>query len=110
MARQPRSLAGKVIVITGGGRGIGAATARALVAQGARVVIGDLDLETAEATATQLGGGTIARRLDVTDRAGFTAFLDEVEAELGPLDVIINNAGIMPVTLADEETDASIDR
>jgi short-subunit dehydrogenase len=80
------------------------------VAQGARVAIGDLDLETAEATAAQLGGGTIAKRLDVTDRAGFTAFLDEVEAELGPLDVLINNAGIMPVTLADEETDASIDR
>jgi NAD(P)-dependent dehydrogenase (short-subunit alcohol dehydrogenase family) len=110
MGKQARSLNGKVVVITGGGRGIGAATARALVAQGARVAIGDVDLETAERTAAELGGGTIARRLDVTDRPAFTAFLDEVERELGPLDVIINNAGIMPVTPADEESDASITR
>ena len=110
MAKQPRSLAGKVVVITGGGRGIGAATATALVAQGAKVAIGDVDLETAEATAQQLGGGTIARHLDVTDHPGFTAFLDEVERELGPIHALINNAGIMPVVLADEETEASIAR
>ncbi len=111
MAKAPaRSLNGKVVVITGGGRGIGAATAKALVAKGARVAIGDVDLETAERTAKQLGGGTIARRLDVTDRPAFTAFLDEVEAELGPLDVIVNNAGIMPLVPADEESDASITR
>jgi NAD(P)-dependent dehydrogenase (short-subunit alcohol dehydrogenase family) len=110
MAKQARSLAGKVVVITGGGRGIGAATAKALVAQGARVAIGDVDVETAERTAAELGSGTIARRLDVTDHAGFTAFLDEVERDLGPLDVIIKNAGIMPVVFAEEETPASISR
>ena len=53
MAKQPRSLHGKVVVITGGGRGIGAATARALVAKGAKVAIGDVDLETAERTAAR---------------------------------------------------------
>jgi NADP-dependent 3-hydroxy acid dehydrogenase YdfG len=106
----PRSLAGKVVVITGGGRGIGAATARALVAKGAKVAIGDVDLETAERTAAELGGGTIAKRLDVTDRHAFTAFLDEVTTELGGLDVIVNNAGIMPLTPADEESDDSIFR
>ncbi len=110
MAKQPRSLSGKVVVITGGGRGIGAATARALVAQGAHVAIGDVDLETAERTAAELGGGTIARRLDVTDRPAFTAFLDEVEREVGPLDVIVNNAGIMPLAAAEDESDASIGR
>jgi NADP-dependent 3-hydroxy acid dehydrogenase YdfG len=108
--QQPRSVSGKVVVITGGGRGIGAATARALVAKGAKVAIGDVDLATAEQTAKELGGGTIARRLDVTDRPAFTAFLDEVTEELGGLDVIVNNAGIMPLTPADEESDASITR
>ncbi len=108
--KTPRSLSGKVVVITGGGRGIGAATARALVAKGAKVAIGDVDLETAERTAEQLGGGTVARHLDVTDRPAFTAFLDEVQTELGGLDVIINNAGIMPLAPAEEESDASITR
>src|SRR5919206_3096229 len=107
MAKHPRSLTGKVVVITGGGRGIGAATARALVARGAKVAIGDVDLETAERTAAELGHGTIARRLDVTDRPAFTAFLDEVTEALGGLDVLVNNAGIMPLTPAEEESDAS---
>jgi len=110
MAKQPRSLTGKVVVITGGGRGIGAATARALAARGARVAIGDVDLATAQATAAQLGGGTLARFLDVTDRPGFTAFLDEVERELGPLDVLVNNAGIMPLSPVEEESDAAVIR
>jgi NAD(P)-dependent dehydrogenase (short-subunit alcohol dehydrogenase family) len=103
MRSSPRSLTGKVVVVTGGGRGIGAATARALGAQGARVAIGDLDVDQAEATAAAIGDGAIARRLDVTDRATFTAFLDEVESALGPLDVLVNNAGIMPLSPIDEE-------
>lgn len=103
--KQPRSLAGKIVVITGGARGIGAATARALVAQGTRVAIGDLDGELARRTAKDLGGDVFALRLDVTDHAGFTAFLDEVERERGPIDVLINNAGIMPLSLLDEESD-----
>jgi NAD(P)-dependent dehydrogenase (short-subunit alcohol dehydrogenase family) len=110
MAKQPRSLSGKVAVITGGGRGIGAATARALVGRGARVAIGDVDLATAQQTAAELGGGTIARYLDVTDRPGFTAFLDEVERELGPLDVLVNNAGIMALSAVEEESEASVIR
>jgi NAD(P)-dependent dehydrogenase (short-subunit alcohol dehydrogenase family) len=110
MKQQPRSLTGKVVVITGGGRGIGAATARALVARGARVAIGDVDLETAQRTAAELGGGTVARYLDVTDRPGFTSFLDEVERELGPIDVLVNNAGIMPLAPVEEESDATVIR
>jgi NAD(P)-dependent dehydrogenase (short-subunit alcohol dehydrogenase family) len=99
------TLQGKVAVVTGAGRGIGAATARALAARGARVAIGDIDLESAQETAASIGG--IARRLDVTDRPAFTAFLDEVEAELGPLDVLVNNAGIMPLSPVDEESEAT---
>jgi NAD(P)-dependent dehydrogenase (short-subunit alcohol dehydrogenase family) len=105
-----RSLSGKVVVVTGGGRGIGAATARALAARGARVAIADLDLATAEATAAAVGGGALARRLDVTDLAAFTSFLDDVEATLGPLDVLVNNAGIMPLAPIEEESDATVVR
>jgi NAD(P)-dependent dehydrogenase (short-subunit alcohol dehydrogenase family) len=110
MAKERQSLSGKVVAITGGARGIGKATATALVRKGCRVAIGDLDLELAERTAGELGGGTVALPLDVTDRASFSAFLDAAERELGPLDVVINNAGIMPVTPLAEESDASIKR
>ncbi len=103
MAKQPRSLSGKVVAITGGGRGIGAATASAFLARGARVAIGDLDPSTAQP-------GTLALPLDVTDRPAFTAFLDEVESQLGPLDVLVNNAGIMPLAPVEEETDATVIR
>jgi NAD(P)-dependent dehydrogenase (short-subunit alcohol dehydrogenase family) len=110
MAKQRRSLSGKVVAITGGARGIGKATASALVAKGCRVAIGDVDLTLAEQTAAGLGGGTVALPLDVTDRASFNAFLDEAERQLGPLDVVVNNAGIMPVTPFVEESEASFKR
>jgi NAD(P)-dependent dehydrogenase (short-subunit alcohol dehydrogenase family) len=110
MAKQRQSLSGKVVAITGGARGIGKATATALVRKGCRVAIGDLDLALAEQTATELGGGTVALALDVTNRDSFVAFLDAAERELGPLDVVVNNAGIMPVTPFAEEPDDSIKR
>jgi NAD(P)-dependent dehydrogenase (short-subunit alcohol dehydrogenase family) len=110
MAKQRRSLNGKVVAITGGARGIGKATATALVRKGCRVAIGDLELELAEQAATGLGGGTIALPLDVTDRGSFAKFLDETERQLGPVDVVVNNAGIMPVTALVDEPDASIKR
>jgi NADP-dependent 3-hydroxy acid dehydrogenase YdfG len=105
MAREPRSLQGKVAAITGGARGIGKATAQALVRKGAKVAIGDLDRELAEQTAAELGGETLALELDVTDRDSFEGFLDQVEERLGSLDVLINNAGIMPVGPLAEESD-----
>jgi len=110
MAKQRRSLSGKVVAITGGARGIGKATATALVRKGCRVAIGDLDLALAEETAAALGGGTLALPLDVTKRSSFAAFLDAAERELGSVDVLINNAGIMPVTPFVEESDDSIKR
>jgi NADP-dependent 3-hydroxy acid dehydrogenase YdfG len=110
MAKERRSLSGKVVAITGGARGIGKATATALVRKGSRVAIGDLDLALAEQTAAELGGGTIAVALDVTDRHSFAAFLDEAERQLGPLDVVVNNAGIMPVTPFAEESADSVRR
>ncbi|HEX3609708.1 MAG TPA: SDR family oxidoreductase [Solirubrobacterales bacterium] len=110
MAKQRQSLSGRVVAITGGARGIGKATATALVRKGCRVAIGDLDLGLAEEAAASLGGGTIALPLDVTDRGSFAAFLDAAERELGPLDVVVNNAGIMPVTPFAEESEASVKR
>ncbi|MFI5028231.1 MAG: SDR family oxidoreductase [Solirubrobacterales bacterium] len=110
MAKQRRTLAGKVVAITGGARGIGKATAAALIRKGCRVAIGDLNLPLAEQTAAGLGGDTVALPLDVTDRASFAAFFDEAERQLGPLDVIVNNAGIMPVTPFVEESEESIHR
>jgi NAD(P)-dependent dehydrogenase (short-subunit alcohol dehydrogenase family) len=110
MAKTLRSLHGQVVAITGGARGIGRATAAALIAQGARVAIGDIDAPLAERTASELGAGTIGLPLDVTDRGSFGAFLDEVERQLGPLDVLINNAGIMPIGSFAEETDATARR
>ncbi|HEX6455294.1 MAG TPA: SDR family oxidoreductase [Solirubrobacterales bacterium] len=110
MAKERRQLSGKVVAITGGARGIGQATARALVNKGCRVAIGDLDLGLAEETAAEIGGGTVALALDVTDRSSFERFLDEAERRLGPLDAVINNAGIMPVTPFAEEGEDSIRR
>jgi NAD(P)-dependent dehydrogenase (short-subunit alcohol dehydrogenase family) len=110
MAKERRSLHGKVVAITGGARGIGKATATALVRKGCRVAIGDLDLALAEQTAVGLGGSTIALPLDVTDRGSFERFLAETEHQLGPLDAVINNAGIMPVTPFVEESQASVHR
>lgn len=110
MAKRRRSLNGKVVAITGGARGIGRATAEALVRRGARVAIGDVDLALAEQTAAGLGGGTVALALDVSDRASFETFLEEAERQLGPLDVLVNNAGIMPTTPFVEESEDSFRR
>jgi short-subunit dehydrogenase len=108
MAKQPRPLAGRVVAITGGARGIGRATAAALARRGAKVAIGDVDRALAEQTAAQLGGGTVALALDVTDPASFERFLTGVEAQLGPLDVLVNNAGIMPLgRFADESEETA---
>jgi NADP-dependent 3-hydroxy acid dehydrogenase YdfG len=110
MAKALRPLGGQVVAITGGARGIGRATAAALIAQGARVAIGDLEAPLAERTAQELGVGTVGLALDVTDRASFEAFIQEVETRLGPLDVLINNAGIMPIGPLVEESEATAKR
>ncbi|MHB8690347.1 MAG: SDR family oxidoreductase [Solirubrobacteraceae bacterium] len=98
MARSTTNeLRGRVAAITGAARGIGRATAERFVREGISVAIGDLDLELAHETASELGHGTIALPLDVTSRESVAAFLDATEEQLGPLDILVNNAGIMLV-------------
>jgi NAD(P)-dependent dehydrogenase (short-subunit alcohol dehydrogenase family) len=89
-------LRGKVVAIAGGARGVGLATANAFAQRGALVAIGDLDAAGAHA-AERIGRGAIGLALDVTDRVGFESFLNELEHRLGPLHVMVNNAGIQHV-------------
>ncbi len=110
MAKQPRTLAGRVVAITGGARGIGRATAAALVREGATVALGDLDEPLAAQTAEELGPHAAAFALDVTDRASFAAFLAAVEDRFGVVDALVNNAGIMPLGPFVEEDDVTARR
>ncbi|WP_458691028.1 SDR family oxidoreductase [Nocardia tengchongensis] len=105
MTESAAAVRGKIIVITGAARGIGLATATTLQTLGARVAIGDIDEAAVQAAGKSLGL-EVAVKLDVTDSDSFDAFLDEVEARLGPIDVLVNNAGIMPVGLIADEPDA----
>jgi NAD(P)-dependent dehydrogenase (short-subunit alcohol dehydrogenase family) len=87
-----REVAGKVVVVTGGARGIGLATAKALAARGARVAVGDRDGPLAERIGAELGG--LGAAVDVASRCSFSAFLDTVADRVGPVDVLVANAGV----------------
>jgi short-subunit dehydrogenase len=107
MAKKPRILVEQVAAITGAARGIGKATAQAFAREGMKVAIGDLDVDVARQTAAELGPNAEAFALDVTRRESFEAFVDAVEERLGPIDVLVNNAGIMPIGRFIEEDDAT---
>ena len=86
---------GKVVVISGAARGQGEAEARAFAAEGARVVLTDvLDAE-GEQAAEEIGDAARYRHLDVVDEASWRELVAETEAELGRIDVLVNNAGIV---------------
>lgn len=87
-------LAAKVAVVTGGASGIGLATARRFAAEGARVVIGDLDPATGAAAAAEIGGRFV--EVDVAKKDQVDALFDTAAAEYGSVDIAFNNAGISP--------------
>ncbi|MBB3425242.1 NADP-dependent 3-hydroxy acid dehydrogenase YdfG [Rhizobium sp. BK312] len=92
----------KVILITGASSGIGAGIARELASAGARVMLGARRIDRLEALAAEIrekGGTVMTRRLDVTDRADVAAFAEAARLAWGSVDVIVNNAGIMPLSL-----------
>lgn len=94
----------RAVAITGGARGIGRATAQACLAAGMKVVIGDVDGAACAAVAAELGGLAVGLPLDVRSADQFEEFLDQAEDAIGPLDALVNNAGIGPIgRFADED-------
>jgi NAD(P)-dependent dehydrogenase (short-subunit alcohol dehydrogenase family) len=108
-------LAGKSVAMTGGGGGLGRCYGLAMAKAGAAVAVADINFAAAKATADEIvkaGGRAIAIQSDVTKAAAFDELLDRTEAEFGPLDVLLNIAGMFPrkalVDMSEEEWDAVI--
>ena len=99
-----KRLAGKTALITGSARGIGRAFAEAYVREGARVAIADIDFDGAQTAAEELGGGSIAVRLDVTDQTSIEQAVAETVSELGRIDILINNAAVFTAAPVSEIT------
>src|SRR5262249_27065241 len=99
-------LSGKVSVLTGATGGIGEAIARRLAAEGARVVVTDLDVDRCTALASELPGA-VGLALDVTSEDAWRALTEQVTADLGGISVLVNNAGIgEPATVETETMDS----
>ncbi|WP_400088897.1 L-iditol 2-dehydrogenase [Yoonia sp. R78084] len=102
-------LAGKTALITGAGRGIGLAFAKAYTAEGARVAIADIDLARAQAAASEIKGA-VAVKMDVSDQASIEAAVAEAANALGQIDILINNAAIFTAAPIAEITRADYQR
>ena len=99
------NIKGKVIAITGASSGIGEATAKLLAERGAKVVVGARRTERLEALVSDIkarGGEAVDRVVDVTSREDFRRFIDFAKAAFGKVDVLVNNAGIMPLSLVSD--------
>jgi NAD(P)-dependent dehydrogenase (short-subunit alcohol dehydrogenase family) len=87
-------LDGQIAIVTGGAQGIGLGCVRSLVKEGARVAIADMKVDVAQAAAREFGDKVIVISCDVSDAKAVTAMVDQAERELGPVSVLVNNAGI----------------
>ncbi len=105
-----RTHTGRVVAVTGGAAGIGLEIARQFAVAGARVCLGDLSGNAAREAAAELPGTVHGCELDVTDERSFHDFLAVTEAILGPVDVLVNNAGVMWVGPFDTEPDSATAR
>ncbi len=100
----------KVAIVTGGAKGLGLASAEALVREGARVMIADVDAASGEAAARTLGDRAAFHRLDVTDAKAWDAALDAAEKAFGPLDVLVSSAGVGSIASVEDISDAEWNR
>lgn len=105
-SNQMALLKDKIAVVTGAGRGLGASMAKGLAAEGAKVIVSDIDATIANATADAIkkaGGQAWGEQLDVSDRAAVMAFADRIVKQHGTVHILVNNAGIFPkVNLGDD--------
>lgn len=105
-----KRLAGKSALITGAARGIGRVFAAAYVREGATVAIADINLEAAQATATEIGDAAYAVQIDVSEQDSIDAAIDTVVAKAGKLDILINNAALFDAAETLDITRASYDK
>jgi 3-oxoacyl-[acyl-carrier protein] reductase len=104
-------LEGKTAIVTGGGSGFGAGIVTKFVAEGARVLIADVNAEAADALAHELGANALGMGADVSRLAGIEAMAETAERAFGPVDILVNNAGVTHLPMAMEEvTEADFDR
>ena len=103
-------LKGKVALITGAARGIGAAFAGAYAREGATVAIADIDMARAEQTAKAIGPSAFAIRLDVADQSSIDSAIADMEKRCGAIDILVNNAALFDMAPIVEITRASYDR
>ncbi len=105
-----RRLEGRSALITGAARGIGRAFAESYAREGARVAIADINLDGAQQAAEAIGNGAIAVQLDVTDQASIERAVAQADAELGGIDILVNNAALFDMAPIVEITRESFDR
>lgn len=103
-------LQNKTALITGGARGIGLGFAEAFVAEGAKVVIADINIDRASDAAASIGPSATAVRLDVTDLASIDATVAQVDKDFGGIDILVNNAAIFDMAPINAITEDSYDR
>jgi acetoin reductase-like protein len=104
------SLKGKVAIVTGGARGIGEAIVRAYAAEGARVVIADIEIAKAQELASELGADALAVQFDVRDMKSISAVVSATAAKFGGVDILVNNAAIFDMAPILEVSEASFDK